>query len=577
MKEVERAFADGEVIFREGEPSRSAFVLTRGRVELVKLTEKTTTRVALLRPGDMFGELGLLDESPRATTARAVGPVLVKEVPRQEFLGAAAEVASPPSIALPSLGALMDRLRGAVMSATEDTAASPEPKAKPLSIVDRLLGAGFVSRTPAIAIMVAPLGNDMGGVATRALTGALNRRHGLKVRVAKGLPALAAGEPPPAVVAAIRKWLVQSGAEALIWGEVDPTQSLALRFLPVTPEDEDRPGYFGLGTTLILPQPMAPAGADIVAAAVFAVAVVGSESRSRKPRPEIARALATGLVNGEQGAAQLVPEARAHLEAILGHIACAAARWGRVADLHERAAKHYAAAAGALKEGLDRARVDRNLGAVRQAIIEARGGDATILAASADSYRRSLKGLSRAKFPREWASAHNRLGQVLYRMSLAQGGTDLVKESIAAFQSALSVYSRAEFPARWAEVMHDFALAAQVLGGELRSAEALEKAVEACLGALEIRTRETAPLLWAATQNNLGSALFQLGKIAKSPRHVEAAAGAFREAASLGPIAGAKNVVAAAEKNLAHVERYLADFAPRRPSRAGDAAASESE
>ena len=575
MKEVERAFADGEIIFREGEPSRAAYLLSRGRVELVKLTEKTATRISLLRPGDMFGELGLLDESPRAATARAVGPVLVKEIPRQEFLQSSVADVPQPSITLPSLGGLMDRLRGAVMPADE-TPASPEPKRTPLSIIDRLLGAGFTSRAKPTLVMIAPLANDADGVATRALASSLNRRHGLKTRVAKGLPPLTPPEPPAALAGVIRKWLVQSEADVLVWGELDAAQGMVLRFLPVTAEDEDRLGSFGLGAALALPQPVAPAGADIICAALFAATGAGYDAKSQRPRPDIVQALATGLVNGEQGAAQLVPDAKARLEAILGNIACAAARLGRTGDFHDRAAKHYDAAAAGLKDGLERARVDRNLGAARQAIAEVRGNDPVLLASAAESFRRALTVFTRAKNPKEWASTHNRLGQVLYRLSPRQGGTDLVKEAIAAFQSALSVYTRAEHPMRWAEIMHDFALAAQALGGELRSVEALEKAIEACISALEVRTRETAPLLWAATQNNLGSAVFLLGKIAKSLRHVEAAAGAFREAASLGPIAGAKKIVATAEKNLAHVERYLADFAPRR-GRSGDEAAFEAE
>ena len=47
-------FQDGETIFREDEPSRSAFVIVEGEVELTKESAKGPMILAVLKPGEMI-------------------------------------------------------------------------------------------------------------------------------------------------------------------------------------------------------------------------------------------------------------------------------------------------------------------------------------------------------------------------------------------------------------------------------------------------------------------------------------------------------------------------------------------
>ena len=64
----------GETIIREGEYDCWLYILLAGRLEIVK---KGRTVRYLGRKGDMFGEMGVIDGSPRSATIRAVGEVQV--------------------------------------------------------------------------------------------------------------------------------------------------------------------------------------------------------------------------------------------------------------------------------------------------------------------------------------------------------------------------------------------------------------------------------------------------------------------------------------------------------------------
>ncbi len=64
-----REYAPGEIIFRQGEPGVGMYIIEAGRV--VILYEPTGRVLSELCDGDFFGEIALLNETPRSATARA--------------------------------------------------------------------------------------------------------------------------------------------------------------------------------------------------------------------------------------------------------------------------------------------------------------------------------------------------------------------------------------------------------------------------------------------------------------------------------------------------------------------------
>ena len=76
------AFAAGQTIFHAGDPGAVMYVLLKGEVE-ISLNNKT---VETLSPGEIFGELSLVDQSPRSADAIAKTDCLLVPVNERRFL-----------------------------------------------------------------------------------------------------------------------------------------------------------------------------------------------------------------------------------------------------------------------------------------------------------------------------------------------------------------------------------------------------------------------------------------------------------------------------------------------------------
>ena len=65
----------GATLFREGEDGRAMYVVLRGEVEVLKRSHRgTDARVAVLGPGDWFGEMSIVDVQPRSASVVALAP-----------------------------------------------------------------------------------------------------------------------------------------------------------------------------------------------------------------------------------------------------------------------------------------------------------------------------------------------------------------------------------------------------------------------------------------------------------------------------------------------------------------------
>jgi CRP/FNR family cyclic AMP-dependent transcriptional regulator len=84
-----RRLAKGQVLFSEGELSDCVYVLATGRLKiLVSSPHGESLVLAVLTPGESFGELSVLDGQRRSATAESVEPVELVAIPSEALLGA---------------------------------------------------------------------------------------------------------------------------------------------------------------------------------------------------------------------------------------------------------------------------------------------------------------------------------------------------------------------------------------------------------------------------------------------------------------------------------------------------------
>jgi CRP-like cAMP-binding protein len=68
-----RTYQPNEVVFREGDPGAGMYLVTRGAVRIaMRLPDGAEQELALLKDGQFFGEMALLESAPRSASAVAV-------------------------------------------------------------------------------------------------------------------------------------------------------------------------------------------------------------------------------------------------------------------------------------------------------------------------------------------------------------------------------------------------------------------------------------------------------------------------------------------------------------------------
>lgn len=102
-----KTYEDGECIVRQGHVGECMYIVQRGRVRVVHEGPAGETPLAVLKPGDVFGEMALFTNAPRSATVKARGKARVLSIDKRGFLK---RIHEDPSLAFSILRKMSERI-----------------------------------------------------------------------------------------------------------------------------------------------------------------------------------------------------------------------------------------------------------------------------------------------------------------------------------------------------------------------------------------------------------------------------------------------------------------------------------
>jgi CRP-like cAMP-binding protein len=83
--EFNRTYPKDTMLFAEGEQGDELYIIQKGSIKISKIVDNSEVLLAILKPGDIFGEMALLESKPRAASATAYEDCQVLAVNRANF------------------------------------------------------------------------------------------------------------------------------------------------------------------------------------------------------------------------------------------------------------------------------------------------------------------------------------------------------------------------------------------------------------------------------------------------------------------------------------------------------------
>ena len=156
--------------------------------------------------------------------------------------------------------------------------------------------------------------------------------------------------------------------------------------------------------------------------------------------------------------------------------------------------------------------------------------DADLYNQSIASFNSALEVLSQQDSPLEWAATQANLGTALQALGRQESDSKLLNQSIDAYTAALLEYSRKDTPEEWSVVMLQIGAAFHSYGGLLKGNRTFQKSVVSYKNALAELDADNYALELTATHNNRGAVLTHLGESEENPERIEEAIRAYTTA-----------------------------------------------
>jgi len=82
---MEKRLQPGEVLFNEGDIGEIMYLIREGKIKITKGKGDEEKTLAVLKEGDFFGEMAIIDGSPRSAGAVAITPVSLLVIEKESF------------------------------------------------------------------------------------------------------------------------------------------------------------------------------------------------------------------------------------------------------------------------------------------------------------------------------------------------------------------------------------------------------------------------------------------------------------------------------------------------------------
>ncbi|HEC79311.1 MAG TPA: Crp/Fnr family transcriptional regulator [candidate division WOR-3 bacterium] len=82
---MERKLNPGDVLFEEGDKGDVMYLIREGKIKITKGKGEDEKVLAVLKEGDFFGEMAIIDGSPRSASAIATTPVSLLVIDKETF------------------------------------------------------------------------------------------------------------------------------------------------------------------------------------------------------------------------------------------------------------------------------------------------------------------------------------------------------------------------------------------------------------------------------------------------------------------------------------------------------------
>jgi CRP/FNR family cyclic AMP-dependent transcriptional regulator len=82
---MEKKLNPGDILFKEGDRGRVMYLIREGKIKITKGAGEEERTLAVLKDGDFFGEMAIIDGSPRSASAIAVTPTSLLIIDEETF------------------------------------------------------------------------------------------------------------------------------------------------------------------------------------------------------------------------------------------------------------------------------------------------------------------------------------------------------------------------------------------------------------------------------------------------------------------------------------------------------------